>query len=121
MHIWTIRTDDNTGDNLTLFTDDATADAAALAWCKAHWFNDTPCPDDWAEAHAQLGDCESFMWYHRHEIDDTDAINAVIASAQAQLADLLEQVTQMRGMFSDEDGRIQRAIDDAEAWPSKAD
>lgn len=33
---------------------------------------------------------------------------------RAALAQLLEQVYQMQGMFDDSDGAIQRAVDDAE-------
>ncbi len=118
MKLWTIRTDGSSGDTLAIYTDEKQADAAALAWCKAHWFKDQPCPDDWQQAYAQIGDCEDFMWYEEHEIDDTDAIAQLTKSAQAQLADLLHQVYQMQGIFNDDDGSIKRAVEAAEAWPA---
>ena len=118
MKLWTIHTDDNTGDTVTVYTDEAVADAAALAWCKAHWFKDRPCPEDWQSAYNQIGDCEAFMSYEAHEIDVTGPLDALTRSAKAQLADLLDQVYQMQGLFRDEDGSIRRAIAAAEAWPN---
>ncbi|MFG5379615.1 hypothetical protein [Yoonia sp. R2-816] len=117
MKIWTIRTDDNCSDQLTVFTYEVAADQAALTWCQAHWLKEEPCPDDWQSAYDQIGDCEDFMSCDEHELDDTNAIQTVIISAKAQLNDLIEQITQMRVMFRDDDGRIQQAIDDAESWP----
>lgn len=40
--------------------------------------------------------------------------NDVVRELNASLGNLLEQVYQMQGMFTDEDGTIQAAIDDAE-------
>ena len=40
----------------------------------------------------------------------------VVKSAQAQIGDLIHHMEQMKGMFSDADGAIQKAIDDARAW-----
>ena len=119
MKLWTIRTDDNTGDNLKIFTDEGAADAAALAWCKAHWFHDTPCPDDWQSAYERLGDCQDFMWYEEHVIDINAVLEPIIASAQAQIGDLLTQIYQMKDLFDDADGSIQQAIEEAEAWPAE--
>lgn len=47
---------------------------------------------------------------------DEDPIRHDLAAALGQL---LEQVYQMQGMFPDEDGTIQAAIDDAEAALAK--
>lgn len=118
MNIWTIRTDDNCGDQLTVFTDEQLADEAALEWCKRHWFGEQPCPEDWTVAYETIRDGEHFIWFEEHQIDAADAVQAVITSAQAQLNDLLEQISQMRGMFSDDDGCIQSAVEAAEAWPN---
>lgn len=117
MKLWTIRTDDNSGDELKIYTNEKEADAAALGWCKAHWYHDDPCPDDWQEAYNRIGDCQDFMWYEQHEIDISAAVATIISSARAQIGELLEEISQMRGMFDDADGRTQQAIDDAEAWP----
>lgn len=117
MKIWTIRTDDNCGDELTVFTNEKLADAAALEWCKAHWFKEEPCPNDWQSAYGQIGDSDDFMSYEEHQIENTDAVQAVVRSAKAQLNDLLEQISQMRGLFSDDDGCIQQAVEAAEVWP----
>lgn len=117
MKIWTIRTDDNSGDALKIFTNEDEADAAVLAWCKAHWFHDDPCPEDWQEAHPRIADCEDFMWYEEHEIDISTEVSAIISSARAQIGELIEEISQMKGMFDDADGRTQQAIEDAEAWP----
>lgn len=50
--------------------------------------------------------------------DDFNAVLGLITAApelSAALSGLLEQVHQMRGMFDDEDGTIQAAIDDSDA------
>ena len=57
------------------------------------------------------------LLFEEHDVDDSPAVKAVVLSAQAQLEDLLGQVYQMEGMFDDDDGEIERAIEDAEAWP----
>lgn len=117
MKIYTVTTDDNCGTEVRVFTDEAKADEYALNWCRKQWWDDFGAmPKEFSKAMQTLRahDCGEFIWYEAHEIDDAP----IIRSAQAQLGDLLEQVYQMKGLFSDEDGRIQQAIEDAEAWPN---
>lgn len=46
----------------------------------------------------------------------TPAPGPKIAEAKAVIDQLVTQIEQMQGMFDDEDGTIQAALDDAEAW-----
>lgn len=48
------------------------------------------------------------------EIAPSVVLRPVHDKTRAALGQLLEQVYQMQGMFSDDDGAIQRAVDDAE-------
>ncbi len=118
MNIWIVITDDSNGIRARPFTSEAAADAAALTWCAGDWTGPEPCPDNWRDAYAALGDFDDAIWIEKHEIDDTTAMAELTKSAKAQLADLLHQVYQMQGIFNDDDGSIQRAVEAAEAWPA---
>ena len=118
MSIWIVITDASNGIRARPFTTEAGADAAALAWCAEDWSGPAPCPDSWRDAYKALGDFDDAIWIEKHAIDATNALADLTKSAKAQLADLLHQVYQMQGIFNDEDGSIQRAVDAAEAWPA---
>lgn len=118
MYIWIVITDDCNGIRARPFTTEDQADAAALAWCAEDWQGPAPCPDNWRDAYKVLGDFDDAIWIEKHAIEDTTAIAELTRSAKAQLADLLHQVYQMQGIFNDEDGSIQRAVEAAEAWPA---
>ena len=108
-------TDDANGSNVQVFTNENDADQAAWIWIRENWSNlDGPIPDDLIEAlNVQAeNDPEYFIWYETHTVDDSP----VIRSAKAQLGDLVHHMEQMKGLFSDSDGAIQTAIDDAMAW-----
>ncbi|WP_108816700.1 hypothetical protein [Loktanella sp. Alg231-35] len=116
MNIWIVITDDCNGIRARPFTTGDQADAAALAWCAEDWQGPAPCPDNWREAYRALGDVDDAIWIEKHAVDVTNALADLTKSAKAQLADLLHQVYQMQGIFNDEDGSIQRAVEAAEAW-----
>ena len=118
MNIWIVITDDCNGIRARPFTTEAGADAAALTWCAEDWSEPAPCPDTWREAYKALGDFDDAIWIEKHEIEDTIALDELKRSAKAQLAQLLHQVYQMQGIFNDDDGSIQRAVEAAEAWPA---
>lgn len=50
-------------------------------------------------------------WYTLEELPIPRGVSSPFI---AQMGDLMEQIHQMKGMFSDDDGRIQEALDDAE-------
>lgn len=117
MKLWIVITDDSNGIRARPFTTEAAADAAALAWCKEDWPLQQPCPDNWRDAFKALRDFDDAIWMEEHEIDTSPAVEPLLKSAKAQLANLLHQVYQMQGIFNDDDGSIQRAVEAAEAWP----
>ena len=49
----------------------------------------------------------------RYDVNTPDH-SGLLRDASAEIGNLLEQISQMQGMFSDEDGAIQRAVDGAE-------
>ncbi|KJZ17911.1 hypothetical protein [Loktanella sp. S4079] len=118
MKIWIVITDDSNGIQARPFSTEAAADAAAHAWCAAEWLGPEPCPVNWRDAYKALGDFNDTIWIVENEIDATPAVEGLLHSAKAQLANLLHQVYQMQGVFNDEDGSIQRAVEEAEQWPA---
>ncbi len=118
MNIWIVVTDDSNGIRARPFSTEAAADAAALAWCREIWTSPQQCPDNWRDAYIALRDFDDAIWIKESEIDTSPAVEELLKSAKAQLGNLLHQVYQMQGIFNDDDGSIQRAVEAAEAWPN---
>lgn len=120
MQIYTVIMDDNSGHNVQVFTDKAKADEACFAHIKANWTEefDGPMPATFDEAYdkwTEMDHEQTYLYYETHSVDDAP----IIRSAKAQLGDLIEQINQMSGMFDDDDGAIENAVTDAEAWPGE--
>lgn len=115
MEFYILTTDDKDGHENQVFFDLLEAEAYAENWCREHWCGgDGPFPDTWEEAYEEISQGDAgLMWFEVHNNHQADD---VIRSAEAQLADISGQVLQMRGMFSDDDGRIGEALGDAARW-----
>ena len=115
MKIWTVTTDGNCGHECNVYTEASKAESDVWDYLNDDFDDEeNVIADNLSDALEYFHEGEGFIFYEVHEIPDTP----IIASAKAQMADLIHQIEQMKGMFSDDDGRIQQAIDDAEAWPS---
>jgi len=88
MKIYTVTTDDENGPNVAVFTDEATADNAAMDFVKRNWRpDDGPMPADVIEAlKAYQGkDPENLIWYESHEIDTSSVTHPIIQSGPTML------------------------------------
>lgn len=85
MKIWTITTDDHSGTVTVVYTTEAAADAAAMAFCREHWPKDAgPMPDDFTAAYERIEQGDSgLLWMDEHDISDHPAIAAAIAATTA--------------------------------------
>jgi len=118
--VYTVTTDDQDGVQSWVFTSMVEAEDAAETWCRKRWSLDWgEFPDHWTDAYANnIEDGDDTIMYEPHIIQLGGVAAEIVKSAKAQMNDLIEQIDQMRGLFPDDDGRIQQAIDDAEAWPN---
>ena len=113
MKIWTVTTDDNCGHQCDVYATESEADAAAWVWIKDKWGSeDGPIPENIEDALDQIGQHEDFIFYEEHEIPDVE----MIRSAKAQMSDLIDQIEQMKGMFSDDDSQIKQST--TRFWPT---
>ena len=126
-HVYVVRTETSGSDDVKVFTDDTLADAHAMAWLTKQWDLDYhgPQPEDVDEAIRVYQSCdnEDFIWYERHDLfDPTASAGAVniIRDLNAENGNLREQIHQMKGLFSDVDGAIAQALEDAGATASRA-
>lgn len=109
--------DDNGSPSCDVFMSQAEADSAAKEWVEAYKvvYPQIDYDQEWEEVLEDLVEEAGFIdsiTLQVHEISDSE----IVASAKAQLGDLLDQVYQMQGMFPNDDA-LERAIADAEAWP----
>lgn len=70
--LWTLTIEDRSGTTTSIYTSEAEADAAALAWCKAVWFEDDgPMPDNWSDARDVINEWadQDSLRYEEHRFD----------------------------------------------------
>lgn len=114
MKLWTITTQGDDGTKTAVHTSEAQAVAQWARIVAASWVSvmgDKPMPDNTRAAYEILTDTAGFVDFvqiESHTVTDSD-------ECRAALGQLLEQVYQMHGLFPDDDGAIQRAVEDAEA------
>jgi hypothetical protein len=79
----------------------------AIAKARAELIQSAPNQSaEWLDRDEEFAVSDAENWHWTIEQDGPDLV--------AEIGNLLEQVEQMRGLFSDEDGAIQAAIDSAE-------
>ncbi len=115
MRVYLLSTDDNDGMTLDAFLTKSAQDTALLKWCKKHWDEDHgPMPDNAKDAHEIIFEYGDWVYASTEVVDLPE--DPRLTEAKAQISALLEQISQMSGLFDDDDGVIAETVAGAEEF-----
>jgi len=126
MDIWIVCVDSKHGVDFNAFTEEAAAqayikgivDESVQKAIKSGFVKEDEIPpygadEGWRDA-MELVDCETYIYLESRELPVVPS--SVLRDGIAEIHNLLHQISQMRGMFGDEDGTIAEAVDSAEEF-----